>query len=410
MIMDLSKVTIADIHIHSKYSRACSKDLSFENLAKWAKIKGLNLLGTGDFTHPKWLEEIKQLREENGLYYYENFPFVLSGEISLIYTKGRGRRVHLVLVAPSIEVVEKINAYLDTKGRRDYDGRPIFKIDCEEFAKQMIAISQDIELIPAHAWTPWFGIFGSKTGFNSLKEAFGEQEKHIHAIETGMSSDPEMNWKLSFLNNKAIVSFSDSHSFWPFRLGREASIFSKIESYQDLIKQIRENSIVGTIETDHAYGKYHWNGHRACNYYSKENNICPVCGDMLTIGVESRVGEIGNQKIDENKNHKFYFKILPLHELISVSISSGLASKKTWEVYNKMIERFGNEFNILLTASREELMSFDEKLADLILKNRAGKLEVKPGYDGEYGKLIVAGKEIGVEEDEPIKTAQKTLF
>jgi len=410
MIMDLSKVTIADIHIHSKYSRACSKDLSFENLAKWAKIKGLNLLGTGDFTHPKWLEEIKQLREENGLYYYENFPFVLSGEISLIYTKGRGRRVHLVLVAPSIEVVEKINAYLDTKGRRDYDGRPIFKIDCEEFAKQMIAISQDIELIPAHAWTPWFGIFGSKTGFNSLKEAFGEQEKHIHAIETGMSSDPEMNWKLSFLNNKAIVSFSDSHSFWPFRLGREASIFSKIESYQDLIKQIRENSIVGTIETDPAYGKYHWNGHRACNYYSKENNICPVCGDMLTIGVESRVGEIGNQKIDENKNHKFYFKILPLHELISVSISSGLASKKTWEVYNKMIERFGNEFNILLTASREELMSFDEKLADLILKNRAGKLEVKPGYDGEYGKLIVAGKEIGVEEDEPIKTAQKTLF
>jgi uncharacterized protein (TIGR00375 family) len=410
MIMDLSKVTIADIHIHSKYSRACSKDLSFENLAKWAKIKGLNLLGTGDFTHPKWLEEIKQLREENGLYYYENFPFVLSGEISLIYTKGRGRRVHLVLVAPSIEVVEKINAYLDTKGRRDYDGRPIFKIDCEEFAKQMIAISQDIELIPAHAWTPWFGIFGSKTGFNSLKEAFGEQEKHIHAIETGMSSDPEMNWKLSFLNNKAIVSFSDSHSFWPFRLGREASIFSKIESYQDLIKQIRENSIVGTIETDPAYGKYHWNGHRACNYSSKENNICPVCGDMLTIGVESRVGEIGNQKIDENKNHKFYFKILPLHELISVSISSGLASKKTWEVYNKMIERFGNEFNILLTASREELMSFDEKLADLILKNRAGKLEVKPGYDGEYGKLIVAGKEIGVEEDEPIKTAQKTLF
>lgn len=410
MIMDLSKVTIADIHIHSKYSRACSKDLSFENLAKWAKIKGLNLLGKGDFTHHKWLEEIKQLREENGLYYYENFPFVLSGEISLIYTKGRGRRVHLVLVAPSIEVVEKINAYLDTKGRRDYDGRPIFKIDCEEFAKQMIAISQDIELIPAHAWTPWFGIFGSKTGFNSLKEAFGEQEKHIHAIETGMSSDPEMNWKLSFLNNKAIVSFSDSHSFWPFRLGREASIFSKIESYQDLIKQIRENSIVGTIETDPAYGKYHWNGHRACNYSSKENNICPVCGDMLTIGVESRVGEIGNQKIDENKNHKFYFKILPLHELISVSISSGLASKKTWEVYNKMIERFGNEFNILLTASREELMSFDEKLADLILKNRAGKLEVKPGYDGEYGKLIVAGKEIGVEEDEPIKTAQKTLF
>ena len=410
MIMDLSKVTIADIHIHSKYSRACSKDLSFENLAKWAKIKGLNLLGKGDFTHHKWLEEIKQLREENGLYYYENFPFVLSGEISLIYTKGRGRRVHLVLVAPSIEVVEKINAYLDTKGRRDYDGRPIFKIDCEEFAKQMIAISQDIELIPAHAWTPWFGIFGSKTGFNSLKEAFGEQEKHIHAIETGMSSDPEMNWKLSFLNNKAIVSFSDSHSFWPFRLGREASIFSKIESYQDLIKQIRENSIVGTIETDPAYGKYHWNGHRACNYSSKENNICPVCGDMLTIGVESRVGEIGNQKIDENKNHKFYFKILPLHELISVSISSGLASKKTWEVYNKMIERFGNEFNILLTASREELMSFDEKLADLILKNRAGKLEVKTGYDGEYGKLIVAGKEIGVEEDEPIKTAQKTLF
>ena len=177
------KEIIADLHIHYKYSRACSKNLDFPNLAEWAKVKGIDLLGTGDFTHPKWFEEIKKLKEKNGLYYLEDFPFMITGEISLIYTQNeKGRRVHLVVLVPSLEVAGKINAYLDTKGRRDYDGRPIFKITCEQFTRDLMNIDNKIEIIPAHAWTPWFGIFGSMGGFNSLKEAFGSQFENIHSI------------------------------------------------------------------------------------------------------------------------------------------------------------------------------------------------------------------------------------
>ena len=264
------KGVFADLHIHSRFSRACSKDITIENLEKWARVKGIGLLGTGDFTHPFWLKELKEkLVEKEGILYSKSgFKFLLTGEISLMYTQGRGRRVHLVLLVPNFETADKINEYFDKKGRRDYDGRPIFKISCEQFVKDMKEISEYIEIIPAHAWTPWFGIFGSATGFDSLKEAFGEQEENIHAIETGMSSDPFMNWHLSELNNRAIVSFSDSHSFWPWRIGREATIFEKVESYSDVINAIRENKILGTVETEPSYGKYQWDGHDNCNFSS----------------------------------------------------------------------------------------------------------------------------------------------
>ncbi|MCW8965449.1 MAG: endonuclease Q family protein [Candidatus Pacearchaeota archaeon] len=389
--MDINNFLLADLHIHSKYSRACSKDLSFETLSKWAKIKGLNLLGTGDFTHPIWIEEIKKLKPNNkGLYYYNNFPFIITGEISLIYTQERGRKVHLVLLVPDIKTAEKINTYLDTKGRRDYDGRPIFKISCEQFTKDMKDISKDIEVIPAHIWTPYFGVFGSMSGFDSLKEAFGNQEKNIHAIETGISSDPKMNLQIQELKNKTIVSFSDSHSYWPWRLGREATIFQKTDSYPDLLHQIRENTIIGTIEVDPAYGKYHWDGHANCNFScspqeSKElNNICPKCGKLLRIGVENRIEELSTSK---DTNGKIFYTILPLHEILSLHYKVGMASKKIWSIYNPLIEKFGNEFNILLNVSHEDLEKekVDEKLIDLILKNREGKIKVKPGYDGEYG-------------------------
>ncbi len=388
--------TIADLHIHSRFSRACSKNIDFPNLVKYAKIKGLDLLGTGDFTHPVWISEIKKLREENGLYYLGDFPFIISGEISLIYTQNnKGRRIHLVVLVPNLQIAEKINSYFDTKGRRDYDGRPIFKITCEKFTEDLKKISEDIEIIPAHIWTPWFGMFGSKSGFDSLKEAFGEQIKYINAIETGLSSDPEMNWKISELNNKAIVSFSDAHSFWPWRIGREATIFNgKIKSYNGLITQIRENSIFGTIEVDPAYGKYHWDGHRNCDFYcspakSKEiDNICPKCNNLLTIGVENRVEEIANQEINKNPSQKNFYKLLPLHELISLVKASSLSSQKIWQTYNDFINIFENEFNVLLNISREEMLkhNFDEKLVDLIIKNRNGQIRVKPGYDGVYGE------------------------
>ncbi len=386
-----------DLHIHSRYSRACSKNINIENLEKYARIKGIGLLGTGDFTHPLWLKELKEKLKDNGkgiMVSSSGFKFILTGEISLMYTQGRGRRIHLVILAPSFEVVDKINSYLDTKGRRDYDGRPIFNISCEEFVKEMKAISSEIEIIPAHCMTPWFGVFGSITGFDSLKEAFGDEERHIHAVESGMSANPLMLQHFSFLNNKAIVSFSDSHSFWPWRIGREATIFEKAESYSDIISAIRENKILGTVETSPLYGKYHWDGHANCNFSSspeetkKLNGICPICKKQLTIGVENRVEKITDQEVEKNPGRKPYYEILPLHEIIALAKASTLASRKTWLIYNLLIEKFGNEFNILLNVDEKELRKFlinDITLAELILQNRIGNIKVKPGFDGTYG-------------------------
>jgi len=390
---------LADLHIHSRFSRACSRNINFENLIKWAKIKGLDLLGTGDFTHPVWFKEIKEkLIEKNGLYYYQDFPFIISGEISLIYTQSKGRRIHLVLLVPSIEIAEEIHAYLDTKGRRDYDGRPIFKIPGDEFVREMMNISRDIEIIPAHIWTPWFGVFGSMSGFDSLKECFKDQFGDVHAIETGISSDPEMNWRIKELEDKAIISFSDAHSFWPFRLGREATIFRKKDSYKEIIEQIRKNNFIATIEAEPAYGKYHWDGHRNCNFScspekTKElNGICPICKRPLTIGVDNRVEQLAGNPIGfKPKNEKPFYKLLPLHEIIALAIGVGMQSKKVWAIYNSLIKNFGNEFSILLDFSKEDLLrkNVDDKLADLIIKNRKQKIKVKPGFDGEYGKAMI---------------------
>ena len=390
---------IADLHIHSRFSRACSKNITFENLVKWAKIKGLNLLGTGDFSHPVWIKEIKEkLIEKNGLYYYQGFPFMITGEISLIYTQGHGRKVHLVLLIPNIEIAERINSYLDTKGRRDYDGRPIFKISCRDFVKDMMDISKDIEVIPAHIWTPYFGVFGSMSGFDSLKEAFGDQVSNIHAIETGISSDPDMNLKIQELKDKAIVSFSDAHSFWPYRLGREATIFEKVDSSMEIINQIRNNSFIATIETDPAYGKYHYDGHRLCDFScspekTKElNGICPKCGKSLTLGVDYRVEKLADV---ENIESKKYYTLLPLHEIIALALGNGMQSKKVWGVYNSLIDLFGNEFEILLNIPRDRFIekNIDAKLIGLILKNRSGNIKVKPGYDGVYGKALLEQKQ-----------------
>ena len=440
---------IGDLHIHSRFSRACSKELNIPNLVKWAKVKGLGLLGTGDFTHEVWLSELKELREEEGIFYYKeagsesldsekkvidsesldsekqvidsesldsekrSFPFILSSEISLIYTQNeKGRRVHLVYLAPSIEAVEKINSWLDTKGRRDYDGRPIFKISCRDFVAKMQEIDDRIEVIPAHIWTPYFGVFGSKGGYDSLKEAFGDKVDRVHAIETGISSDPEMNWKIKDLENKSIVSFSDSHSFWPWRLGREATIFKLEEgeklSYDLILKQIRENSFIGTIETDPAYGKYHFDGHAKCDFScspekTKElKGICPKCNRKLIVGVDYRVDELSKLGESEPLNQKKFYRLLPLHEILSLCLGVGMNTKKCWGIYNSLIEKFDNEFEVLLEVSKENLMKVlgDELLVELIIQNREGKIKVKPGYDGEYGIAIMPEKNNG----------QKTLF
>lgn len=396
IIKDGGKMYFVDLHIHSRFSRACSKQINVENLEKWALVKGIDLLGTGDFTHPEWLQELKgNLNEKDGILYTKTgFRFVLSSEISLIYTQEKGRRIHLVLLAPNFEAVDKINSWLDTKGRRDYDGRPIFKISCEDFVAKMAALDEKIEVIPAHVWTPWFGLYGSESGFDSLQEAFGSQVNNIHAVETGISSTPDMNLKLNELQDKTIVSFSDLHSFWPWRLGREATIFSSIESYDEILKAIRENKILGTIEVDPAYGKYHFDGHRNCDFScspkkTKElNGICPVCKKKLLFGVDHRVEDLANS--ENMKTDKIVFQILPLHELISFVLKKGMNTKTAWGVYNKLIEKFENEFNVLLEVSKEDLLKVvDKEIVKMILKNRKQDVRVKPGYDGVYGEMVL---------------------
>ena len=394
---------LTDLHIHSRFSRATSKDLSIQNLEKWAKIKGLDVLGTGDFSHPEWIKELKSELIEDGsgiLKTKTGFSFILTNEISLMYTQdGKGRRVHLVLLAPSFDVVGQITAYLLSHGRIDYDGRPIFKIPCDQFVEDMMKISRDIEVIPAHAWTPWFGVFGSDTGFDSMEQAFRDQVKYIHAFETGMSSDPEMNWRLPMLDKYSILSFSDSHSFWPWRLGREATAFNlkKLE-YKEIIGAIRAKEVDFTIETSPCYGKYHFDGHRLCKFSCspeesrKLKGICPVCGKDLVIGVMNRVEELADKNRPEGYKPawaKPFKTLLPLHEILSGLLESAMASKKVWQEYNKLISEFKNELNILLNVPQGELVKVTSpSIANAIIRNREGKIKVRPGFDGEYGVAI----------------------
>lgn len=402
-----------DLHLHSRYSRGTSKDLNLKNLEKYSRIKGLNLLGTGDFTHSKWLEEINEnLKEnENGILYTKSgFPFIWQTELSFIYSQAnKTRRIHLVVLAPNYDIVKQINSFLLKKGRLDYDGRPIFGMSCIEFTEAMMQISPNIEIIPAHAWTPWFSVFGSNSGFDSIEECFQDKARYIHAIETGMSSDPEMNWRLSKLDNITLVSNSDSHSFWPWRLGRECNVFEMDElSYENIIKAIRtRKNFLETIEVDPGYGKYHYDGHRNCGISlspeeaKKYNNICPKCKKPLTIGVLHRVEELADREDGYKPNDAVPFKaIIPLSELISLAVDSTLASQKTWKEYYNLINKFGSELNILLDADEKELLKItNKKMVDLIIKNRKHELKLKPGYDGEYGKLILEKEEVEIKDE-----------
>jgi uncharacterized protein (TIGR00375 family) len=394
---------ISDLHIHSKFSRACSKNLVIKNLEKYGKIKGVNLIGTGDFTHPEWIKEIKSELTEvdnSGIFQTKTgFKFMLTSEVSLIYTHhGKGRRVHQVLFAPNLEVVEQITDYLLKHGRIDYDGRPIFKIPSPEFVENMMQIDKKIEVIPAHIWTPWFGMLGANSGYNSIKECFDDQIKNVHAIETGLSSDPGMNRRLSELDNIQLLSFSDSHSFWPWRLGREATLFSmKKLTYDNILKAVRTGEgLKETIEVDPGFGKYHFTGHRNCgvNLSPKEaiklRNICPVCRKQLTIGVEQRVDELADR--EEPKNAPLFKKMIPVSELLSLHYKAGIATKKIWEKFNALSEG-RSELDILLNMEKEKIAAItDNEFAEIIMKNRAGGIEVVPGYDGVYGIPIVGDK------------------
>ncbi|MBS3125290.1 DNA helicase UvrD [Candidatus Woesearchaeota archaeon] len=413
---------IADLHLHSKFARACSKDITLQNLEKYAMMKGINLLGTGDFQHPKWIAELKSQLNDDGkgiLHTKTNYPFVLQTEISLIYSQdGKGRRVHNVVLAPNFETANQIIEYLGKKGRLDYDGRPIFSIPCPQFVDDLRKINKEIEIIPAHAWTPWFSVFGSKSGFNSLQECFLDQTKHIHAIETGLSSDPSMNWRVSGLDNVALISSSDSHSHWPWRIGREATVFSMNDlSYSELIKSIRENKIAETLEFYPEEGKYHFDGHRACGVCLTPNEsialkkICPTCKTELTIGVANRVEELADKPEGRKPaNARPFRNLIPLSEIIAHVIHAPIASKKVWEEYLKLIVAFGNEIAVL-SASFDDLKKYtDERIARAI--SHVDKVKWKPGFDGEYGVPLFEGKtatEFKPPKNSVLKSTQRGL-
>ncbi len=411
----------ADLHIHGRHSQATSKDLDIPNLEKWAKVKGINLLGTGDFTHPKWIEHLKEsLTEDDSgiLKTKDGFSFILQTEISLIYSQdGKGRRVHNVLLAPNFEVVQQITDYLLSKGRIDYDGRPIFKIPCPEFTESLKQISNDIEIIPAHIWTPWFSMFGSMSGFDSVKDCFQDQEKNIFSYETGLSSDPLMNWRLSQLDKYSILSFSDLHSFWPWRIGREATIFDIEPTYKNLIKAIRtKEGLSGTIEVDPNLGKYHLTGHRKCDVCLepkdslKISNICPKCNKPLTVGVLQRVEELADREEGfRPKDGKPFYSLIPLSEIISRFLGKAITTKTVWNEYNKIIANFDNETNVLMEVPKEELAKITTpQIADAITTIRSGNIKMQPGYDGEYGyPIFEENKQEPEEEKIVLKKAPK---
>lgn len=416
---------VADFHIHSKYSRATSPLMDLENLDNWARIKGINVLGTGDFTHPAWFGEIREklVPAEHGFFRLKeaNSPtrFILTSEISCIYKKGgKVRKIHIIIFCPSIEAVGKINKKLEKIGNLKADGRPILGLDAKELAKIALDVDENCMIIPAHLWTPWFSIFGSKSGFDSLEECFEDYTKHIYSIETGLSSDPAMNWRLSQLDKITLISNSDAHSL-P-KLGREANVFDTELNYKeiiDVIKTKNKSKFLYTIEFFPEEGKYHYDGHRSCNLSlapgqsKKYNNVCPRCGKQLIIGVLNRVEELADRPEDFVPKNSIPFKrLIPLTEIIAEAIGVSSASKKISKYYNQLIKNLGSEINVLLESEKLEIsQSSCPEIAEGIVRMRDGKVLVEPGYDGVYGKIKIFSED----ESSLFKgnnSAQKTLF
>jgi len=446
---------IADLHIHSKFSRAVSPKMDLFEIASWADKKGIQLIATGDWTHPIWFQHIKNTLEEttSGIYKIKgknyNARFLLSVEISNIYSQGgKGRRIHNLVFSPSIATCEKINLALQKRNcNLRSDGRPIIGLSSKELLEMILEIDNRCLLIPAHIWTPWFALFGSKSGFTSIKECFGNLDKYIYGVETGLSSDPIMNWQIAELDNRSILSSSDAHS-GP-KIGREATVFiSTMEqfnnltinfTYQDIAEAVKQNSkgrlrVGYTIEFFPEEGKYHWSGHRACNVkYSpdevmKKGKICSVCHQPLTIGVENQVRNMAARIIttdklqliknsaqmtfvyDPGKKRRPFVSLVPLLEVLT-EINNGSATKALQE-YNRLVN-IASEFDILLRKPHAEIVTIGgEKLAQAIQTIRNRKVFIDPGYDGVFGTVKIFNKLVDSDKTEliPIEEKQPTLF
>lgn len=394
---------VADLHLHSKYSRAVSPRMNIHQMAEWGRKKGIDLLATSDWTHPLWLKELKANLEEAGEGVYKAKKstgpcFILGTEISSIYSQGgKGRRIHNLVFAPNLETVEKINAEFSRRGFNLLsDGRPIIGFSSRDLVDLVMTIDENCLVIPAHAWTPWFSLYGSKSGFDSIEECYQDMSQYIYAVETGLSSSPEMNWRIKDLDKRSIVSFSDAHS--PEKMGREATIFKiKNLNYLDIKKAIQEQRIVSTIEFHPEEGKYHYTGHRNCGVRQEPSEtkklgvLCPVCGRPLTVGVMHRVEQLADRPAGfQPTNRPPYKMLVPLMEILAESLQTVFSSKKVQDEYNKLTEKLGSELEILLRTKPEEIGAISgEKVADGVRRVRSGELVIDPGYDGVFGKVKI---------------------
>lgn len=427
---------VADLHIHSRFSRACSQQLNIPNLALWAKYKGINLMGTGDCLHPLWLSELKHQLKEDGSgflsYSGSEIKFLLTVEIASIYShKGKGRRIHNLVFLPSFEAVDKFQkALLSKRATLASDGRPIVGIPSKDLLYMALEADPKAIFIPAHAWTPWFGIYGSMSGYDSLEECFDDLVTQVYGIETGLSSDPAMNWRVSELDNRSILSFSDAHSL-P-NLGREATVFNEdlADGYTGLWEAIKNQKVAGTIEFYPEEGKYHYSGHRNCNIKytpldTKVNGrICPVCKKVLTEGVMERVEALATRKAEElgifkddqgitkvkNFERPGYRSLVPLHQVIAEAFNTAPTSQKVLTEYKKIVEALGGEIKVLTKVPLSEITKLaGPTLAEGVDKDRRGDLSIDPGYDGVYG-VVKIWSEDKEESDKIIEAPQLGLF
>jgi uncharacterized protein (TIGR00375 family) len=392
---------IADLHVHSKYARATSPRNDIPGLCAGAKIKGINVMASGDFTHPSYFNELRRdlapAETGTGLYRYDGVHFILSTELCVSFElNGKNRRMHQVVLAPSLEIVAQMNERLSRFGNLSEDGRPTLSVSCSQLAEELFSISKDIVIIPAHAWTPWFSIFGSKAGVDSVEEAFEDQSCNIFALETGLSSDPAMNWMLSALDRYSLVSNSDAHSLE--KLGREANVFElDALAYRPLIDSIRtRKGFQKTYEFYPEEGKYHYDGHRECGIIfspsesKSHNNICPVCRKKLTIGVLHRVSDLADRKLGFRPEGVVPFQhIVPLTTVISKAIRKPETSVVVLEEYSKLIRYFGNEFAVYESPEEQVRLATSKEIADALARVNSGKISWVPGHDGVFGQLIL---------------------
>lgn len=426
-----------DLHVHSHYSRATSKNLNLEYLNLWGQLKGIDVIGTGDFTHPAWFAEIQEKLEpaEEGLFrlkkeYREvtrdelppaclkDIRFMLTVEISNIYKRlDRVRKVHNCVFAPNFEAADRIRQCLDKIGNLKSDGRPILGLDSRDLLEIVLESDPLSYLIPAHIWTPWFSALGSKGGFDRMSDCFGDLTEHIFAVETGLSSDPLMNWRLSQLDPYVLVSNGDAHS--PPKVGREATIFDTEMSYPAIYNALKQHDtdkgLIGTVEFFPEEGKYHYDGHRACQtrlhprQTIEHKGLCPICGKGVTVGVMARVEELADHPEGrKSPNWRPYYSLIPLPEIISETVGVGPKSKKVQNIYMEMLANLGNEMFILMDCSIEDIQrKAGTMIAEAIHLMRKGEVNIASGYDGEFGTIKIFSDE---DRQAHLHKEQLTLF